>query len=223
MPLDPPQLIAYFRRAFAEDSRAAFRDWHVLQEHLRDDREKREVSEETARVLASDLWDNRMNLVFSSKGEEATFLHNLAVFFGSRGPAASLSFSLILFEESLAAGYGREDLEAMARLEHNRGNALQNLARSSEDLLEAAACYDRALTVRDGTRRIARGVTLHARGLLLRTLAEAEPEARRERLAAAIHALEESLSLRSEEKLERGTAETAAALAEARQALSSGC
>ena len=223
MPLDAPQLIAYFRRAFAEDSRAAFRDWHVLQEHLRDDREKREVSEETARVLASDLWDNRMNLVFSSKGEEATFLHNLAVFFGSRGPAASLSFSLILFEESLAAGYGREDLEAMARLEHNRGNALQNLARSTGDLREALACYERALMVRDGSRRIARGVTLHARGLVFRKLAEAEHEVRLERLATAISSFEESLSLRSEEKLERGMAETAAALTEARQALSSGC
>ena len=223
MPLDPPQLIAYFRRAFAEDSRAAFRDWHVLQEHLRDDREKREVSEETARVLASDLWDNRMNLVFSSKGEEATFLHNLAVFFGSRGPAASLSFSLILFEESLAAGYGREDLEAMARLQHNRGNALQNLARSTGDLREALACYERALMVRDGSRRIARGVTLHARGLVFRKLAEAEQEVRLERLATAISSFEESLSLRSEEKLERGMAETAAALTEARQALSSGC
>ena len=223
MPLEPPQLIAYFRRAFAEDSRAAFRDWHVLQEHLRDDRENQEASEETARVLASDLWNNRLKLVFSSKGEEATFLHNLAVFFGSRGPAASLSFSLILFEESLAAGYGREDLEAMARLQHNRGNALQNLARSTGDLREALACYERALMVRDGSRRIARGVTLHARGLVFRKLAEAEPEARLERLAAAISSLEESLSLRSEEKLERGMAETTAALSEARQALSSGC
>ena len=222
-PLEPPQLIAYFRRAFADDSRAAFRDWHVLQEHLRDDRENQEASEETARVLASDLWNNRLKLVFSSKGEEATFLHNLAVFFGSRGPAESLSFSLLLFEEALDAGYGSGDLEAWARLCHNRGNALQNLARAREDLLEAVACYDRALTVRDGSRRIARGVTLHVRGLALRKLAEAEPATRAEHLRAAIHSLEESLSLRSEEKLERGTAETAAALAEARQALSSGC
>jgi hypothetical protein len=222
-PFEPSELVAYFRGAFAADSHAAFREWYVLQEHLRDDRERQEASEETAHALASDLWNIRGTLVFSSKGEEARFLHNLAVFFGSRGPAESLSFSLLLFEESLDAGYGNGDLEAWARLCHNRGNALQNLARSREDLLETVDCYMRALTVRDGSRRIARGVTLHALGLALRKLAEAEPPMRAERLRAAIHALEESLSLRSEEKLERGTAETAAALAEARQALSSDC
>ncbi len=221
--LDPGLLVAQFRRVLAADPRTAFRDWYVLQEHLRDDRENREASEETARVLASDLWSNREKLVFSSKGEEATFLHNLAVFFGSRGPAASLSISLLLFGESLAAGYGQDDLEAWARLEHNRGNALQNLARSTQDLREALQAYERALTVRDASRRIARGVTLHARGLLFRKLAEAEPDRRRAHLASAVSSFEESLSLRSEEKLERGMAETEAALEETRKDLSSGC
>ena len=42
---------------------------------------------EIARALASDLLDIRGTLVFSSNGEEGNFLHNLAVFFGSRGPA----------------------------------------------------------------------------------------------------------------------------------------
>ncbi|MCM3876867.1 MAG: hypothetical protein NEA02_10655 [Thermoanaerobaculia bacterium] len=229
MSLPPaPELVAYFRQAFAEDSVAAFREWYVLQEHLRDDLERREASEATARALASDLWEmrqtrGRMFLSSNERGEESTFLHNLAVFFGSRGPAEDLSRSLLLFEESLDAGYGREDPEAWARLQHNRGNARQNLARSREDLLEAIACYELALTVRDGSRRIARGVTLHARGLLFRKLAEAEPDRRRQHLASAVSSLEESLSLRSEEKLERGMAETEAALAEARQALSSGC
>ena len=222
-PFEPSRLVAFFRSAFADDSRAAFRDWYVLQEHLRDDRERQGESEETARALASDLWSIRGTLVFSSKGEDATFLHNLAVFFGSRGPAEDLRRSLFLFEESLDAGYGREDLEAWARLQHNRGNALQNLARSREDLLEALASYERALGVRDGSRRIARGVTLHARGLLFRKLAEAEPPRRAERLRASISSFEESLRLRSEGGLERGAAETAAALEEARQALSSGC
>lgn len=222
-PLESSRLVSHFRRAFADDCRAAFREWYVLQEHLRDDRESPDASAATVRALASDLWDIRKRVFFSSKGKEATFLHNLAVFFGSRGPAESLSSSLLLFEESLEAGYGREDLEARARLQHNRGNALQNLARSREDLLEALASYERALTVRDGSRRIARGVTLHARGLLLRKLAEAEPAQRLARLAAAISSFEESLLIRSEEKLERGVAETGAALAEARQALSSGC
>src|SRR5512140_2634429 len=214
-PFEPSRLVAYFRGAFADDSRAAFRDWYVLQEHLRDDRERQGESEETARALASDLWSIRETLVFSSKGEDATFLHNLAVFFGSRGPAEDLRRSLVLFEESLDAGYGREDLEAWARLQHNRGNALQNLARSREDLLEALASYERALSVRDGSRRIARGVTLHARGLALRKLAEAEPARRRARLAAAISSFEESLLIRSAEDLERGMAETEAALLEA--------
>jgi hypothetical protein len=212
-----------FRRRFADDPRAAFRDWHVLQEHLRDGRDEREAAEETARALARDLWNIRGTLIFSSKGKEATFLHNLAVFFGSRGPAESLSFSLLLFEESLDAGYGSGDPEAWARLFHNRGNALQNLARSADDLRESLACYERALTVRDASRRIARGVTLHALGVLLRKLAEAEPQSREVHLRAAISAFEESLLLRSQENLERGMAETAAALAEARRALAPGC
>ena len=224
--LEASRLVAHFRRAFAEDSRAAFRDWFVLQEHLRDEGTGEAAG--TAKTLASDLWEMRKTrgrICFSSNegGEEQTFLHNLAVFFGSRGPAQDLSRSLLLFEESLYAGYGSGDPEAWARLHHNRGNALQNLARSRGDLLEALASYERALTVRDGSRRIARGVTLHAMGLALRKLAEAEPATRAECLRAAIQAFEESFSLRSEEKLERGMAETAAALGEAKKALSSGC
>lgn len=221
--LEPPELVAYFRRAFAGDSRAAFRDWYVLQEHLRD--EGTEDAARTARALASDLWDIRGTLVFSSNENEGegTFLHNLAVFFGSRGPAENLPRSLLLFEESLSFVDSVSEPDVWARACHNRGNALQNLARSPDDLREALACYERALTVRDGSRRIARGVTLHAFGLALRKLAQAEPATRAERLRAAIHAFEEALSLRSEEGLERGMAETEAALEEARQALSSGC
>jgi hypothetical protein len=210
-----------FRRWFAEDPRHAFRDWYVLQEHLRD--EGTTESSALARILASDLWDARGTLVFSSKAEEARFLHNLAVFFGSRGPAESLERSLSLFEESLDATGPDGDLEAWARTWHNRGNALQNLARSADDLREALVSYERALTVRDFSRRVARGVTLHARGLLLRKLAEAEPHRRSEHLRAAISSFDESLLLRSEERLERGMAETAGALADARRALASGC
>lgn len=224
--LEATRLVAHFRRAFAEDARSAFRDWFVLMEHLRD--EGTEDASTTAQTLASDLWEMRKTrgrIFYSSNegGEERTFLHNLAVFFGSRGPAESLSSSLLLFEESLNAGYGSGDLEAWARLHHNRGNALQNLSRSREDLFEALASYERALTVRDASRRIARGVTLHARGLLFRKLAEAEPDRRGAHLASAVSSFEESHSLRSEEKLERGLAETAAALDEAKRALSSGC
>ncbi|MFI5121108.1 MAG: hypothetical protein ACHQM4_11875 [Thermoanaerobaculia bacterium] len=221
----PParDLVAMFRRRFADDRRETFRDWYVLQEHLRDDRERQDESEEIARALASDLWDMRTELVFSSKGEEARFLHNLAVFFGSRGPAESLELSLSLFEESLGAVGPHDDLEAWARTWHNRGNALQNLARSADDLREALTCYETALTVRDASRRVARGVTLHALGVLLRKLAEAEPQRREAHLRAAVAALEESLSLRTEEGLEQGMAETAEALENARRALSSGC
>jgi hypothetical protein len=221
----PPShdLVAMFRRRFAEDAPAAFRDWFVLQEHLRDDRERPEESEETSRALASDLWSIRGTLVFSSKEEESRFLHNLAVFFGSRGPAESLECALRLFEESFSAAGPGDDLESWARTWHNRGNALQNLARSADDLREAVASYERALTVRDASRRVARGVTLHARGMLFRKLAEAEPDRRSEHLRSAISSFEESLSLRSEEKLERGMAETAAALEDARRALGSGC
>jgi hypothetical protein len=222
MSLPPSQnFVAMFRQRFVEDPRAAFRDWYVLQEHLRD--EGTTESSALATTLASDLWGIRGTLVFSSKGEEARFLHNLAVFFGSRGPAESLERSLSLFEESLNAAGPDGDQEAWARTWHNRGNALQNLARSPDDLREALVSYERALTVRDESRRVARGVTLQALGNLHRKLAEAEPERRDAHLLAAISSFEESLSLRSEEKLERGMAETAAALADARKALSSGC
>lgn len=223
---EAPELVARFRALFARDPKAALRDWFVLQEHLRERREgEEEEASRRSRALASDLLDIRGTLAFSSKGEEAAFLHNLAVFFGSRGPGESLSSSLLLFEESSNAGYGRDDLEALARLSHNRGNALQNLARSREDLLEALACYERALAVRDASRPIARGVTLHARGLAVRKLAQAatNPKDRAELLRAAIRSLEESLALRSSEGLARGVEETTAALAEARGALASGC
>jgi hypothetical protein len=228
---EAPVLVARFRALFAEGPKGAFREWFLLQEHLKEKsgeegREGEEASERS-RALASDLLDIRGTLVFSSNEEEGNFLHNLAVFFGSRGPAESLPNALLLFEESSNAGYGRSDREARGRLAHNRGNALQNLARSREDLLEALACYERALEVRDATRPIARGVTLHARGLALRKLAEvaneADPEERAARLRASISSLEESLSLRSSEGLPRGVEETTRALEEARRALEAGC
>ncbi len=218
---EAPALVVRFRAHFARDPSAAFREWFVLEEHLRD--AGTDEARERSRALASDLWDMRGSLVFSSNEEEGTFLHNLAVFFGSRGPAADISRCLLLFEESARAGYGRDDPEAMARLHHNRGNALQNLARSREDLCEALACYERALAVRDATRPIARGVTLHALGLGRRKLAEADPDARERWLRAAIQSLEESLLLRTEEGLARGIEETTAALEEARHALAAGC
>lgn len=223
---EAPALAARFRALFAEDPNSAYREWLVLQEHLRDaDGGSAAVHARKACALASDLLDIRGTLIFSSNEEKGTFLHNLAVFFGSRGPAESLPTALLLFEESSNAGYGSDDPEAQGRLFHNRGNALQNLARSREDLLEALGCYDRALAIRDATRPIARGVTLQAMGLaLLKLAAEASgPEERAARLRSAISSLEESLSLRRAEGLPRGAAETAAALAEARSALGPGC
>jgi hypothetical protein len=220
---EAPALVARFRALFAGNPTAAYREWFVLQEHLRD--EKTAEAEATSRTLASDLLDIRATLDFPSNEEEGTFLHNLAVFFGSRGPAESLPTALLLFEESSNAGYGSGDPEARGRLSHNRGNALQNLARSRDDLLAALDSYERALAVRDATRPIARGVTLHARGLALRKLAEGtdDPIERAARLRAAIASLEESLSLRSSEGLARGVEETTSALAEARRALAAGC
>lgn len=219
----PPaaDLVATFRARFAEDPRGAFRDWYVLQEHLRDS--GAEEAAQTSRTLANDLWSIRGEFRFSSNGEKGRFLHNLAVFFGSRGPAEDLDRSLFLFEESLSFFDPSSEPDDWARNLHNRGNALQNLARSRDDLLEALGCYEKALTVRDASRRIARGVTLHALGTLFRKLADAEPGRRDAHLAASVSAFEESHFLRSREGLERGMAETAAALEEARRALLSGC
>ena len=60
-----PELVAIFRRRFADDPRDAFRDWYVLQEHLRDEWERQESSAlATTPATASDLWDYAENAGF---------------------------------------------------------------------------------------------------------------------------------------------------------------
>ena len=56
----------------------------------------------TARALADDLWESREALAFPTPEARARFLHNLAVFFGSPGPAANLSRSREAFSAALA-------------------------------------------------------------------------------------------------------------------------
>src|SRR6266540_3392186 len=74
---------AHFRAAFRTDPAAAYRDWFRLQEELR---EREDTN--TSRALAEDLWAFLHDLPFEEEHERARFFHNVAVFFGSPGPAA---------------------------------------------------------------------------------------------------------------------------------------
>ncbi|HKA37058.1 MAG TPA: hypothetical protein VKH43_09580, partial [Thermoanaerobaculia bacterium] len=57
---DREQILPHFRRAFAENPTAAYRDWFRLQEELRDRGDDAGLSRE----LADDLWRLAPNLTF---------------------------------------------------------------------------------------------------------------------------------------------------------------
>src|SRR6266496_3675715 len=88
---------AHFREAFRADPAATYRDWFRLQEELRE-----RDDAETSRAIAEDLWTLIEELSFSSGEERARFFHNVAVFFGSPGPAADLVRARKCFSVALA-------------------------------------------------------------------------------------------------------------------------
>ncbi|HEV8266893.1 MAG TPA: hypothetical protein VGR00_01615 [Thermoanaerobaculia bacterium] len=196
-----PELLARFRAAFERDAVETFRAWYRLQESLRD-----EGRGDEARALADDLWLLAATLDLPDPSVRARFFHNLAVFFGSRGPAASLSRSLEAFEVPLATWRTEEEPDDVARLHHNRGNALQSLGASREELAESVAMYENALSWRDASRRVARAVTLHHLGSALRRLAELDREGAIAHLSRSVQALEEAVSLRAADGLREGEA-----------------
>jgi tetratricopeptide (TPR) repeat protein len=192
-------LVRHFREAFAADPAAAFRDWYRAQEELRD-----AGDDSRARALADDLWETFPALTFPSLEARARFLHNLAVFLGSAGPAENLPRARQSFSESLAAFQAAGDAGWEARVLHNFATALSNLGETPADLEESVALFGRALSWRTPEREIARGVTLHNLGLALRRLAELDPRQTSARLDESAAALREAVEIRTRLGLAEG-------------------
>jgi tetratricopeptide (TPR) repeat protein len=195
------QLLEHFRAAFREDPSSAYRDWFRLQEELREREEA-----ETARVLADDLWSVLEALTFSSAEERARFFHNVAVFFGSPGPAADIARAREGFAAALAHFREHEDSGWHARVLHNFATSLSNLGSTPEDLSESVALFQRALAWRTPEREIARGVTLHNMGIALRRLAELDRARAGEHLSQSAAALREAADIRERHGLAEGRA-----------------
>jgi len=192
---------AHFRAAFRADPANAYRDWFRLQEELRE-REDRE----TSRALAEDLWAFLRDLPFAGEEERARFFHNVAVFFGSPGPAADIARAREAFSVALAHFDEHEESGWHARVLHNFGTSLSNLGETASDLFESVALFERALDWRTTEREIARGVTLHNMGIALRRLAELDPELGADHLGRSAAALHEAAEIRSRHNLAEGHA-----------------
>ncbi len=198
---DPERLLRHFRAAFRATPGAAYRDWFRLQEEFRD---REETS--LARSLADDLWRMRAELAFATREESGRFFHNLAVFFGSPGPAADLSRAREGFSAALAQFSEHEESGWHARALHNFATALANLGSSAGDLQESVGLFERALEWRTSRREIARGVTLHNMGLALRRLAKVDPARAPELLERGAAALREAVQIRARHRLAEGHA-----------------
>jgi tetratricopeptide (TPR) repeat protein len=195
------EILEHFRAAFREAPAAAYRDWFRLQEELR---EREDAA--TARALAEDFWSFAPGLSFATDEERARFLHNVAVFFGSPGPAADLARAREGFTAALAHFSDHEESGWHARVLHNFATSLSNLGATLEDLSESVALFRRALAWRTAEREIARGVTLHNLGLALRRLAERDSERAGEHLEASAAALREAADIRGRHGLAEGHA-----------------
>jgi tetratricopeptide (TPR) repeat protein len=191
----------HFREAFQADAVAAYRDWFRLQEELRE----REDTE-TSRALAEDLWTIVEDLTFPGPEDRARFFHNVAVFFGSPGPASDLARAREAFEVALAHFSEHEESGWHARALHNFATSLSNLGETAEDLSESVALFERALEWRTSEREIARGVTLHNLGLALRRLAERDRERASDHLKESAAALREAADIRGRHGLAEGHA-----------------
>jgi hypothetical protein len=195
------EILRHFRTAFHASPAAAYRDWFRLQEELREREDN-----ETARVLAQDLWSFIGELTFASEQDRARFFHNVAVFFGSPGPAADLGRAREGFSTALAHFRDHEDSGWHARVLHNFATSLSNLGETASDLADAVAFFDRALAWRTEEREIARGVTLHNLGIALRRLAELDLARAREHLSRSAAVLREASEIRQRHNLAEGHA-----------------
>jgi tetratricopeptide (TPR) repeat protein len=191
----------HFRSAFRTNPADAYRDWFRLQEDLRE----REDSE-TSRALAEDLWAFLRDLPFAGEEERARFFHNVAVFFGSPGPAADLARAREAFSVALAHFNDHEESGWHARALHNLATSLSNLGETAEDLSESVALFERALEWRTAEREIARCVTLHNMGIALRSLARLVTSGGAGELERSAAALNEAAEIRSRHGLAEGHA-----------------
>ncbi len=192
---------AHFRAAFRTDPANAYRDWFRLQEELRE----REDAE-TSRALAEDLWAFIQDLPFAGEEERARFFHNVAVFFGSPGPAADLGRAREAFSIALAHFDEHEESGWHARVLHNFATALSNLGATAPDLAESVALFERALIWRTEEREIARGVTLHNLGIALRRLSHFASGSAASHLERSATALRDAVKIRSRHNLAEGHA-----------------
>jgi hypothetical protein len=203
------RLLEHFREAFAGSPTAAYREWFRAQEELRDRGE-----EDTARLLADDLWDALPGFSFDSSAAEARFLHNVGVFYGSAGPAADLSRARACFGASLAHFAAHSEDGWRARALHNLGTAISNLGQTGLELQEAVGHFLETLAWRTPEREIARGVTLHNMGIALRRLADLDPGRAGEHLARSASALREAVGIRERNGLSEGLGASRRELAE---------
>jgi len=195
------RLRAHFREAFRSEPSEALRQWFRAQEELRRGKE-----DELSAALSEDLWEDLPALSFDSEEARARFFHNVAVFFGSPGPAADLGRARAGFAVALTHfAIDRED-GWRARALHNLATAIGNLASSATELEESVRIFDEALEWRTRDREIARAVTLHNRGLAFARLAELDPSRAREHLEAGAKGLAEAVEIRARLGLAEGLA-----------------
>jgi tetratricopeptide (TPR) repeat protein len=194
-------LLAHFRVAFHADPVGAYREWFRAQEQLVEREEK-----ETVRALAEDLWSILPSLSFDSEESRARFFHNVAVFYGTPGPAADLSRARAAFAVALAYFSEHGETGWRARALHNLATALSNLGQTPAELEESVGFFEQALAWRTSERVIARGVSRHNMGIVLRRLAELDPARSRERLEASAAALRDAVSIRESHGLAEGHA-----------------
>lgn len=157
-------------------------------------------------MLAADLWSLLPELSFPSVEERGRFLHNVAVFFGNPGPAADLARSRACFTQALECFSSPDEGGWHARVLHNFATAISNLGQSASELAESIALFERALTWRTAERAIARGVTRHNMGIVLRRLAELDAEHALEHLDASAAAFREAVAIRETHGLAEGRA-----------------
>lgn len=198
----------HFREALVANPVGAYREWFRAQEELRDRGEAR-----TALCLADAFWELLPSLPLSDPTERARFFHNVAVFFGSPGPAADLARARTAFRVALEHFGDGADGGWHARTLHNLATALSNLGTTATELEESVALFERALAWRTSEREIARAVTLHNLGLALRRLAELDPARAAAHLDASAAALREAISIRDRHGLAEGRALSARHLA----------
>jgi len=205
----PGRLAEHFREAFRDSPSAAYREWFRAQEELR-----RQEDVETARAMADDLWEALSGLAFESPEDRARFFHNVGVFFGSPCPAADLCRARRCYESALEHFSRHAEDGWRARALHNLATAIGNLGTTASEIEEAVALFHEALEWRTPEREIARGVTLHNLGSVLRRLAGLEPARAAEHLAASASALREAVAIRERHRLEEGLAASRASLEE---------